>query len=405
MRATSQTMHDSGPVVVEQRNGSTTETKTPEDNSAVSESPAVVNTSTQARSISGRVTDTDGKPVAGALLEWGYLLDKPSRWQRTTTDAEGHYELKLHSYGVGYRLGVAAPGKSAQWQLFYAPWNHVSKEPIPNAKAAPPEKIDFKLEPAHHINGVVVDEQGNPIRGVQVEAETSYGLDISSFWGPDWPTPLPGKGPYRTTTGSDGQFALEGLPAEQVSLMLRAPHRHVNTRNYTINRLAAGTYRVARTIQANRLTGTYEPLGIVTLGPGEQKAPGPESGTASPPRPGFGPEHEQTLFDPRRGEPCLIDFDTGRVMSWPSSGLPVYDPARVSRTASNDSCAPTDSTPSGTWAIRNRHGRTRCLRHGGGPLGQRVVESRSGAGSSPPARWRATCPAADVRRQVARRRS
>ena len=40
-------------------------------------------------SIAGRVTDAAGKPVGGALIEWGHYLDPAAKRQRTTTDTEG----------------------------------------------------------------------------------------------------------------------------------------------------------------------------------------------------------------------------------------------------------------------------------------------------------------------------
>ncbi|NLE37981.1 MAG: M48 family metalloprotease, partial [Pirellulaceae bacterium] len=187
------------------------------------------------RSISGRVTDADGKPIAGASVEWGYILDPPAQWQGTKTESDGRYSLKLTAYGVGYRLGVSAPGKAPQWQLFYPPWSHVSKTPIPDKDAAPPETVDFALEPAHRLTGIVLDEQSQPIAGVWITARTSYDLDVSSFWGPEWATPIPG-GVYASNTGHDGRFTLEGLPAEEVSLTLESPHRHVNEQSYAVDR-------------------------------------------------------------------------------------------------------------------------------------------------------------------------
>ena len=122
------------------------------------------------RHIAGRVTDDSGKPVAGALLEWGYINDPPEKWQRTTTDAEGRYRLDLREYGVDYRLGVSAPGKTPQWRFFVST-EYTRNATIRDEDAVPPELASFRLKSGHRIAGVVVDEKRRPIAGVQVEAE------------------------------------------------------------------------------------------------------------------------------------------------------------------------------------------------------------------------------------------
>jgi len=186
------------------------------------------------RHIEGRVTDTSGKPIAGALLEWGYVNDRPEKWQRTTTDAEGCYRLDLREYGVDYRLGVSAPGKAPQWKVFVSTENIVHP-PARDEDAIPPETVDFRLERGHSIPGVVVDEKKQPIAGVKIEARTYAANEFSSFYCPRGPMPIPGRGSTKITTDSAGRFAIDDLPAEAVNLNATAPHRHANAGNYMVD--------------------------------------------------------------------------------------------------------------------------------------------------------------------------
>jgi beta-lactamase regulating signal transducer with metallopeptidase domain/protocatechuate 3,4-dioxygenase beta subunit len=186
-----------------------------------------------ARHIEGRVTDTSGKPIAGAIVEWGFIRDRPEVWQRTTTDAEGRYHLEPRQYGVDYRLGVSAAGMAPQWNVFYTSWQY-TKAHTSDADAIPPPVADFRLEPGHRITGVVVDEQGNPIVGAEISPQTAVSGHDSSFSMSSPSMPLPGK-KIVVTTDADGRFTLDGLPAEKVQLHVTSTHRHVNDGNYDVD--------------------------------------------------------------------------------------------------------------------------------------------------------------------------
>ena len=185
-------------------------------------------------SIAGRVTDAGGKPMAGALIEWGRCDDPPSKRQRTTADAEGRYRLEVTDFGVGFRLGVSAPGMAPTWQVPYASWVH-PPEPVRDEDAIPPKRMDFQLEPMHWIAGTVVDQSGKPIEGVRIGARTAVEGFTSSFSSPSPPMLIPGDGRYEIGTDAAGRFRLAGLPAKHVRLDLAAAHRHVNDRNYPVD--------------------------------------------------------------------------------------------------------------------------------------------------------------------------
>jgi protocatechuate 3,4-dioxygenase beta subunit len=116
-----------------------------------------------------------------------------------------------------------------------AGWNNSSlRNPPRDADAVPPRTANFQLEAEHRIRGIVVDEQGRPIPGVQVTARTAVEGFHSSFSSPSPALTIPGTGASATTNRS-GRFRLTGLPAEQVQLNLRSPHRHVNDANYPVD--------------------------------------------------------------------------------------------------------------------------------------------------------------------------
>jgi len=178
--------------------------------------------------VAGRVTDKAGEPISGAMVTWGVVEPSLGEAVRAETDADGRYFLPLPAYGPGYRLAVFAEG--------YAPcWVDYDFYPEPGRTVKqPPSGRDFTLEPAHRLEGVVVDEMGEPVAGATVAVRTPKERvqDVSS-WGPPSPTPIPGV--FGATTGPSGAFALDGLPASDVHLEVKAPHRYVSSRNYPVD--------------------------------------------------------------------------------------------------------------------------------------------------------------------------
>jgi hypothetical protein len=184
--------------------------------------------------ISGQVTDSDGRPIENALVEWGYIHDSPDRLQRTSTDSQGHYQLTCKEYDADFRLAVSASGRAPQWIIPYASWNNHSASGNAPPVRPPPKTADFQLEREHEIKGTVVDDEDEPIQGVQVTAQTAVEGFDSSFSSPSPPLRIPGEG-TTVVTDSRGRFRLTGLPAGQVHLSLKSPHRHVNDKNYPVD--------------------------------------------------------------------------------------------------------------------------------------------------------------------------
>jgi hypothetical protein len=196
------------------------------------------------RKIEGRVTDRDGNPIVDALVQWGHKLDTPEKLQQTTTDADGKYQLEPRAWGIDYRLGVSAEGMAPQWVIprdseFEAPAD-VPKEFEAFFKFVGKESTNFKLEPQHRLSGIVVDEQGQPIPAVTVRADTrdgemlSFGISFTSYL-EYTPMPIPGAVPRTASTGPDGRFSFDHLPAEKVRLTLETPFRSAIKQNYLVD--------------------------------------------------------------------------------------------------------------------------------------------------------------------------
>lgn len=154
------------------------------------------------RAISGRVTDSDGQPLAGALVEWGYFSDGPQDRESVETDAEGRYRLETSNVGRDYRLGVSHSG--------FAP---TFRDGIIPGPAAEPTTLDFQLSPGTDITLRITDRSGNPIPGLDVTPQTPSNGIWSSFSSPVQPTLLPGA-PRIVTTDEEGRVLLLDLPAK-----------------------------------------------------------------------------------------------------------------------------------------------------------------------------------------------
>lgn len=90
--------------------------------------------------LTGRVTDEQGKPVAGALVRvlvspGGYAADE-SRIRRVKTDADGHYAVEI-PLGHATCLGVMPPGG------YY--WDGLQFPSFATSREKPAQQLDFKV--------------------------------------------------------------------------------------------------------------------------------------------------------------------------------------------------------------------------------------------------------------------
>ncbi len=112
--------------------------------------------------LAGRVTDVNGKPIAGAkvqLIKWTY--DRGLGQAAATTDEAGRYTIAALWPDVSYSLSATAKG--------------YGEAQLQQMQLQPGEKRDLKtlaLKKADSfVAGRVVDEQGEPVPGAQVGSD------------------------------------------------------------------------------------------------------------------------------------------------------------------------------------------------------------------------------------------
>jgi protocatechuate 3,4-dioxygenase beta subunit len=115
--------------------------------------PEVVLELGSALRVEGTVRGAGGDPVAGARVDLRFASG-PSRFERTTTDAEGRYALGPLAPGLG-AFSVTAPRHA-----------DVSRQEQRLGPDTGP--VDFTLEPAPSLEGTVVDEEGRPVPGIEL---------------------------------------------------------------------------------------------------------------------------------------------------------------------------------------------------------------------------------------------
>lgn len=181
------------------------------------------------RVITGRVTDAEGSPLAGALVEWGYYTAGPEDREWVETEADGSYRLETTHVDRDYRLGISHGG--------FAPWRWDRLIPGP---AAAPTTVDVQLKPGSTVSVQVLDVQGNSVPGLNVTPGTpQHGSTYTTFRVPVFGTPLPGRN-RTATTDADGTVTLSSLPTLPAS---GATERRPD-RNWLSLRINAGDTRI-----------------------------------------------------------------------------------------------------------------------------------------------------------------
>ncbi len=169
-------------------------------------------------SFRGRIVDPEGRPVPGARVEafgfqgWVTSMSRRDFLRRglvawsTETDAAGRFVLpEAPRDGLRFVLRFLDPD--------LAPRQLVNLPTVPGRTR---DLGDVVLESGYAIEGRVLDERGAPIGGavVRVHPASSVGFGRSA------PDPLP---MAPATTGDDGRFRLDRVPAGRVRLHADAP--------------------------------------------------------------------------------------------------------------------------------------------------------------------------------------
>jgi protocatechuate 3,4-dioxygenase beta subunit len=208
--------------------------------------------------VSGTVTDSDGKPVAGAhvyLTVSNRILEKPL--PTTRTDAQGHYAFRdvplptILAINVNGKpnltLQVCGTAEEFAFDWKTLPFVEILPVPPPSAQAgqpaftAVPQICDLKFGPPAHFRGKIVDDGGRPIVGAKVSIDMCNRLVTKPAGGRLTSIDnifrsgdvIPGE--TTVTTGRDGRFRLDGLPKNVIA---RIPVEH---RDFPSAQLTAAT--------------------------------------------------------------------------------------------------------------------------------------------------------------------
>jgi RNA polymerase sigma factor (sigma-70 family) len=196
------------------------------------EKPAGKANDNKTRTITGKVLNPDGKPVAGAEL-----INLPHESPATVvgkTTADGTFSVTVELKGSGSWLFPRVSGFATNQFLM----------PATNT----PAEVTFKLLKDTPIRGKVLDTQGKPVVGASVAVRSIEGFENDSLddflakfqkrpldgYPPSgkWSVyfegrndkPAPGDHPFATKTGPDGKFEIAGVgPERVVHLDLRGP--------------------------------------------------------------------------------------------------------------------------------------------------------------------------------------
>jgi protocatechuate 3,4-dioxygenase beta subunit len=150
------------------------------------EAPDVV--LTRCVTLKGRVTDEFGKPIQGAKIK---------AYGQVKTNANGEFYIK-DVPGTFRTVVVDSPNFMPAYK----------KVRLDTDKEIPP--VDFVLKPGKTLIGYVVDEQGKPIEGVMVQLRTWKEIKF----------PYDGQSDYYVITDANGEFRLEHLPENKITLNL-----------------------------------------------------------------------------------------------------------------------------------------------------------------------------------------
>ena len=159
-----------------------------------------------AATVSGRVYDGDGDPVAGArVLVTARPDDRDYDWSAlASTAVDSPFLCAARSDASGEYLLERVPTRQALWILALPPPPAQDGErpghfePLRVVEGEVRTGLDLVLEPGTTLDGVVRDDDGAPIEGVAVEA-------FHTRWGRTSPGRL-------ATTDADGRFRVGPLP-------------------------------------------------------------------------------------------------------------------------------------------------------------------------------------------------
>ncbi|WP_164010970.1 MSCRAMM family protein [Pyxidicoccus trucidator] len=170
----------------------------------------------RAASVTGRVTDTGGRPLPGIELAFGRVYQREDvieysfSPEKTWTDAEGRFVLDAEEPGDYLLEAPDAPFLEASFPV-----------------RAPSRDVHLTLEPGASVEGTVVDAQGLLLEGFFVELQDPKGEEV-----------LHVRRGVRTDT--KGHFLLRGVPPGRYVLLATREQPSATRRVWRVVELSAG---------------------------------------------------------------------------------------------------------------------------------------------------------------------
>lgn len=162
----------------------------------------------------GKITDQDGKAIAGAKIQLECMNDylgrleqrgvsAPQEWFSTSTNSSGEFQFNNLSRDIRAHLVIEAPGRTAVYKT------NSTGEIFGYYMGS--EDIQFKLPRESAVKGQLLDSNTNqPVEGVLVL--------ISPYRDQPW-----NYLPQRVLSDKDGRFHFAGVPAEEHWLKVIVP--------------------------------------------------------------------------------------------------------------------------------------------------------------------------------------
>jgi RNA polymerase sigma-70 factor (ECF subfamily) len=159
-----------------------------------------------AATVSGRLTDASGAPLAGRTVgAFERAGDGLGAFFQAQSDADGHYALALPATG-------AASGRYRVYPILREGDARVAEPEAREDVLAGSNGIDFVLHARVHLAGTVEDEEGRPVRDFHVHV-----LESTPPAAPRWDE--------RDVERGEGRFELHLTPGHDRALRFTAPAR------------------------------------------------------------------------------------------------------------------------------------------------------------------------------------